>query len=618
MRLLNRCMLLLLASLFLYGCGGDFTSNSEAADTPITDNPIDDEENPTLPEETGNTAVITASRSECASPCSVVFSAEDSEFEGMDEHDVFGRELAFHWDFDTDEDRTYGHLYNQTYTYVDADTAYEVGHAPLVTKTFLCETGTCEYTVRVRAQDAEGNYSDAKQVITVYSEDAYWGAENTICVSNTLDTSADWSGFDKDCPSGATKSNEMVYSDMFDGKLVLFKRGDVWSDTDLVTNQSESNYKIGYFGNDEDNRPEIDGYIYIGLGGDASKNDYSALYTYTSAELIEAVGWPENIYVDGIKTAIVSTPMSFEHIGLHDLDMDREAYDTGGYITVTRGREYCFWNPDKIDCSLVPFAKGLYISSVNIVGSTAAESNSVALNISGIGCDMTNFFGITDTQIRKVGEHNIRLMGFSRLNIMRSKFRGQHYASGKQKLTIRVCASSASSSTLQLGQWQTDEDVDLDVVFSDIGDPTDPANLKVQGGVVDGKVTRAVAEVRPGNGDYVHVSRYQVIHGNQIGDSSAPVGNYFGSTKYQTNAVSGDEPLISDVILSANTFENDDGDTSGDFGGGASYAGCLNNSYTDSWSKYCMSPDYEAGDPDDGYAPYELDAINNVLAPTIE
>ena len=52
----------------------------------------------------GNTLIqanIKASRTECASPCTVVFSAEDTQAEGLNEHQVFGQLLTFYWDFDT-------------------------------------------------------------------------------------------------------------------------------------------------------------------------------------------------------------------------------------------------------------------------------------------------------------------------------------------------------------------------------------------------------------------------------------------------------------------------------------------------------------------------------------
>jgi len=261
----------------------------------------------------------------------------------------------------------------------------------------------------------------------------------------------------------------------------------------------------------------------------------------------------------------------------------------------------------------VPFGRELYISSGNIVGAREAERNENAVKIVGVGCDMTDFFGIVDTQIRKVGEHNIRLMGFSRLNIMRSKFRGQHYSGGKQKLTIRACVNSTSRSTLNAGRWQNAPDVDLERLYADIGDPSSQASAPY---VVNGRVTREIAAIRS-NGNFVKQSRYQVLHANQIGDASAPLGSRPGSTKYQTNALSGDEELFSDIILSENIFENDRGSESGDWGGGAGYTGCFNNTYTGDWSRNCLSPDPFAGDPDNNLRPFALDYIQNVRPPSL-
>ncbi len=87
-------------------------------------------------------ALITPSRTQCASPCTVVFSADKTTAQGLDAHGVWSQ-LSYYWDFDTDESDTYGSLYNQTYTYVEGDTSFEKGHVPMATKTFLCERGGC-------------------------------------------------------------------------------------------------------------------------------------------------------------------------------------------------------------------------------------------------------------------------------------------------------------------------------------------------------------------------------------------------------------------------------------------------------------------------------------------
>lgn len=380
-------------------------------------------------------AVIKASRTECASPCTVVFSAEDTTFEGMDEHDIFGRALAFHWDFDTDTNRTYGHLYDQEYKHVEGDTAFEVGHVPLVTKTFLCETDTCEYTVRVRAQDEDGNYADTSQLITVASESAQWSTSNTICVSNTLNTADDWSSYDKACPVGATQTNELPAAEEYGDNLVLLRRGDVWASsanptdndtsTNIATTQGASNYKIGYFGNTADPKPELDGTVWLGAEAVRPTNTTNApvgINSYSSDAVVAAVGWPKDIYLDGIKLASISTPMSFQHITLHDLDMDREAYSTGGSINVARGSTYCHYNPDSLSCENVPYPKGFYISAVDLVGSAEMESSRISNISSTANCDMANYYGITDTRIQKTGEHHLRVAGFYRFNVMRSAF----------------------------------------------------------------------------------------------------------------------------------------------------------------------------------------------------
>ncbi len=557
---------------------------------------------------------IAASRTTCASPCPVVFSMENTTATGMDDHDVFGRELAFHWDFDTDESDTYGSLYDQTYTYTGGDTAYEVGHIPLVTKTFLCETGTCAYTVRVRAQDALGNFDDGSIVITVNSESAQWSLANTYCVSNTLNTVDDWTVYDKACPAGANKVSALPAADTMDGNLYLFRRGDVWGN--IASTQGESNFKMGYFGNDADPKPEFDT-IYHGAAAvvpDSSNVATTTIFTFTNESTVDSEGWPENIYIDGLKVGLISSPMSHRQTTLHDLDMDREAYAEGGSITISRGHTYCVYNPESVPCTKVPFSKGYYISSVDIVGSTASESNANAVNIVSIGFDMTNYFGIVNSRVRKVGEHNLRVMGFYRFSIFHNLWRGQHYTGGKQKLTIRNGMSSASASELQDGGWQSHANFD----YANRESTTNFAD-------VDGLTRQAsvIAPEDPSNlNQFLHQSRFLVIARNQIGDNTALVATP-GSTKYQTNSLNGSGPpngdneLQSDVVLVGNTFENDAGNTSGDFGGGAAYSSCFDNTLTvQNLSIECMSPDPLAGDPLNGYEPPALVEITGVLAPT--
>ncbi|MGH1540267.1 MAG: hypothetical protein ACRBHB_07580 [Arenicella sp.] len=511
-------------------------------------------------------AVINPSRTDCASPCTVVFSADKTTAQGLDSHGIWSQ-LSYHWDFDTDETDTFGSLYDQTYTYVNGDTAYEKGHVPMVTKTFLCETGTCAYNVGMRAQNAAGEFNDDFVVITVKSESSQWSVAQTICVSNTLDISSDWTNFSKACPLGAIKQASLPLPDQFDGKLVLVKRGDVFDADDisparrLAIQNGQSNYKIGNFGNGSDPFPDIQAIVNSGIATyQMSAGVITSINPRPRDSDVAVNGWTSNAYFEGLRIGGFNFPESFRHIGLHDIDMDMETSPVidGGRIGFSGGVR-CTDHPTFLDCANVPFPKGGYISKVDVVGGTTAETNSgTGLNVAGIGCSMVNFTGIVDSQFRKAAEHNLRIMGWWRINLMRNFFRGEHYAPVKQKVTLRGCFDD----DLDAGLWQSVSDL--------------PANWQTD---PEGR-TRADTFLDNGTDQYAHTNRYQVVAGNVMGDASI-LGSRTGGTQYQTNASSGDQPTFLDIVLTQNTFVNDGDRTSGsNISASAHYIMCVDNTYS--------------------------------------
>ena len=505
-------------------------------------------------------AAIKASRNYCASPCTVVFSAEDT-VDGEKTQSEVWRELSYHWDFDTDESSTYGHLYDQTYTYVEGDTAYEAGHVPLVTKTFLCETGTCEYRVGLRAQNQYGQYDDAFTTITVNAESTQWQASNTLCVSNSLSLDDNWEQFDKGCPAGANKSNALPNADDYGDKLILIKNGDTFNQN-IAPMMSESNWKIGTFGNAADTRPYINGKIILGASlitlGDS--NAPERWWTFANEEDVDTMGWPENITLEGIKTQSVEFPMSYQHLGLHDVNLNQQGQTAGGYINLARGVTYCHDFPGALPCNKVPFSKGGYLSKVEIVGGDdALQQRAMPLNIEAMQCAMVNYNGIVDSYIRRSGEHNLRIMGWYRFSVMRNVFGGEHASNGKAKLTPRMCASGWVDGV----RFADNQNPDLwrawsrESFFQDI----------------EGR-TRADADKGDGanawsSGAYVHQSRFQVVNGNQLGLADVK-GSGNEGPKYNNNlVVDGDgreylnEELLKDVIITNNRFSHELGSSSG-------------------------------------------------------
>ncbi|MGH1540937.1 MAG: Ig-like domain-containing protein [Arenicella sp.] len=509
-------------------------------------------------------AVINPSRTDCASPCTVVFSADKTTAQGLDGHGIWSQ-LSYYWDFDTDETDTYGSLYSQTYSYVDGDTAHEKGHVPMVTKTFLCETQVCSYQVGLRARNSAGDYDDAFVTITVRSEAAQWSAADTLCVSNTLSMASNWSSFDKPCPAGASRRTSLPLPDQLDGKLVLLKRGDVFSDSDLVTSIKpprdgkpavktnkwyvqigQSDFKVTHFGDEADAYPFINGIVDTNLASfspsnAASQADMDSIDTLIANQDVADHGWTRNAYFEGIKMAGFDFAESFSHVGLHTIDMDAEASEVAGGRIAFSGGIRCTDHPTVLDCSNVPFPKGAYISAVNVVGSVEAEVNDMTLNVAGIGCSMVNFTGIVDSSFRKAGEHSLRVMGWYRFSIMRNAFLGQHYEANKAKLTTRICADA------QLFQGQYLNRDDLPSTWQD----------DVEGRTRNDTYTGT-------DDDYLHVSRYMVVNGNQLGDRDVFAidenGASFGIGIHHSNP--DDSIFAQTYIVSHNRIETESNDTS--------------------------------------------------------
>lgn len=530
---------------------------------------------PEMPPVVGIEANILASRTNCASPCTVVFSADKTRAEDLDEHGIWSQ-LIYHWDFDTGTGTPHNNLYSPTYTHVPGDTSREIG-GPMATKTFLCDAGTCEYNVGVRAQDASGLFDDDFVTIRVNAESTQWSTSNTVCISNTLNTSDDWTAYGKPCPSGSTKRALMLNADNYDGKLVLLKKGDEFRQN-IATLQGESNFKIGYFGNNDEARPILEGAIWLGVrsfGGD-SNNPTSGSQNILNSHLDELGGFPANVTIDGLRIGTVSLGMSYSHIGMHDLDMDWESSNISnfGRIQLSAFNSLCT-DSDNIDCDRVPFPKGAYISQVKLVGS---ETNAATvpqtdvgfnpvLNVAGIGCSMINYTGIVDASMRKVGEHNIRLMGWYRLNIMRSELLGQHGGPGKQKITTRSCIEkdvvNDSGTTDPNIMWQNRNDL--------------PTHWRRD---LEGR-TRQDQWFNDGTDDYIKLSRYLVVQGNIIGDPAIS-GSSAGSTKVQTNVTSSNEDTMEDVLYTKNIFRDESGQDSTDISAAGFYVTCVDNEYSDS------------------------------------
>ena len=94
------------------------------------------------------------------------------------------------------------------------------------------------YTVKVRATDASGAYSDASVTVTVTNADTFYAATKTICVSPT----SNFTG----CPSGSAQQSSMPSGTGWSGKRVLLHTGEKFGDISIL--DGNNSVQVGSYG----------------------------------------------------------------------------------------------------------------------------------------------------------------------------------------------------------------------------------------------------------------------------------------------------------------------------------------------------------------------------------
>lgn len=373
---------------------------------------------------TSVTANIVASRNHCVSPCTIIFSAVDSEDIALpNEHERF-KDLGYHFNFD---DSTSG---NHAITNLPRNS--QTG-GPIATHTFECATGTCTYDIGVRVQNSAGIFDDAFVKVTVDHDDTAYSDADTICVS----ISGTWTG-DKPCPASATKQITPPALGSSSGKRILFRRGEVFPDV-VCLGYSENNIFLGSFGDNADAKPELSGGIKIGV-----QDTNCTRHEVNNTEAL-ALGsrWIENITVTDIRTPGISMGMSYYNVALHNIDADYFDQASGGFIQFAQSTSRCN-KSSSLDCVNVPYPYGLYMSQLAVVGSEFEAINGDShggVIMAGYNCPLINWITLIDSEVWSANQHQFRLEGSQRISISHNNMRGITLGStgGKHILTLRSC-----------------------------------------------------------------------------------------------------------------------------------------------------------------------------------
>lgn len=386
------------------------------------------------------------------SPETVYFSAMDS-VSGNETTDLAGGQdrlaiawskLTYHFNFDDTDSGAYATTHRSR--------NHQLSGSPRAIHTFYCKgpedpnwsdtENLCLFNVKVRVQDSVGDFDDASILVRIQTQDSYYAAADTICVSAT----SNWSG----CPAGAAHMTDTPEQEAWSGKRVLYQRGSAQPYSNISVGLDAKNVTIDTYG--QGSRP----LIYKASIGDGlvSRNDVAdALDRFTlDASGYVTAGWAYNITITGVRLGSLDGGHAVTLMTATDLDLDWSTTPNDeefGRAYFASRSNWCSEDYDtpELDCSHVPYPYGVFITDAVIKGHPGSLP---LINIGCFnGCAIVNS-GMAGVEVKTANEHNSRIMGSWGLVVADSWFRGDHLGGpgGKNKLTIRVPGFGATAEAL--------------------------------------------------------------------------------------------------------------------------------------------------------------------------
>ncbi|MFI2811338.1 DUF5011 domain-containing protein [Microbulbifer sp. YPW16] len=376
-------------------------------------------------------------RSSGVSPETIYFSAQDSTDTACQDLSggtdpvacATGQWFAYHFNFDDPESGEFSTTMRSR--------NQQVGSSPRAIHTFVCTPsssryvdGACEYNVGVRVQNPSGDYEDAFTTVRVLAQEAYYTPDSTICVS----PAGDYNG----CPAGAVQASDLPATGEYAGKRVLLHAGESFGR--ICTDYGEGNITIDRYG--EGARPVVED-VRIGVAGRCEDRSPTSAQAQGYPELVQdnqgniVQGWSYNVTVTGIRAGNISGGMAATLVTVHNVDMDwSETGQYWGTFSFTSQANYCGKNPDILDCSLLHWPYGIFLSDSVL---KSHPDNLPNVNIGCMdSCQMVNG-GLIGNDVTTAMEHNARFMGVWGLVVSNVWHRGNHIGGrgGKHRLALR-------------------------------------------------------------------------------------------------------------------------------------------------------------------------------------
>ncbi len=413
-----------------------------------------------------NASLEILSRSAGISPETVYFSAQHSsdpnclDFSGGSDMEACrtGQYFGYYFDFDDPDSGVFAVTGNSKNN--------QVSGSPRAVHTFICEGADnsqwndlnqqCEFYVKVRVQNPTGDWDDACVNVATKPQAIEYSAAETYCISSDSDYS--------DCPIGVPLANRLTDSPAqnlqtnLSHSRILYQRGSTGMYSRMCIGYDERDIRVDTYGVGDD--PLIEEVV-IGtaqgcndrIPSNAQVSGYDTLSKNVDGHVIS--GWAFGNGIANLRLRDLTVGMSATLLTLHNLDLDWSeagpfSAQSNGYVLMATAGMNCYNNVD-LDCDLVPYPYGIFVSEVRSVGDV--DNNGVIGHIPDLNIACFNDCGLVNSAIigsyaKGSFEHNLRIMGAWGLVINNSHFAGDHAGTNgpKSKITLRQVRTDAAAS----------------------------------------------------------------------------------------------------------------------------------------------------------------------------
>lgn len=219
-----------------------------------------------------------------------------------------------------------------------------------------------------------------------------------------------------------------------------------WTGREIMTEAAGTSVTL----TEHTKRPEVNHIVFGSKTEGNAGVDISDAQLATAAGVFGTDGWSKNAYFDGLRISYFKSGPSYQHVMLHNLDMDHE--DTASTGTLISGLIECsigghaWTNYTVLDPASTPFAKGMTVSECVVIGSTAQISADTwpGGNIVAVASAGETWMSIIGCTARTAREHNFRIQGFCHLHLHDSDFLGQHIGGSGNKARVTIRGSGAN------------------------------------------------------------------------------------------------------------------------------------------------------------------------------